>query len=271
MILNISVITYETPILNTRNKMRLEQIRIDGGTQARAKMNEDTVRTYAEALKDGVEFPPVVVFHDGKDHWLADGFNRYYAHQSIKRTEIEADVRRGNILDAKLYACGANATHGQPRTIADKRNSVLLVLNEAAWKGMSEREVARACNVSHTYVQIVKKSLATLPQAESSPKAEKKQIPKQEVPEYDPSDDMRETITALNEELEKATRAAAAGVLADGMENAQEIMDRQAEEIKTLQAELDGLKSTRDTMMVEIKELKKQCAYYQKKMKEIAK
>jgi uncharacterized coiled-coil DUF342 family protein len=82
---------------------------------------------------------------------------------------------------------------------------------------------------------------------------------------------MRETITALNEELEKATRAAAAGVLADGMENAQEIMDRQAEEIKTLQAELDGLKSTRDTMMVEIKELKKQCAYYQKKMKEIAK
>jgi uncharacterized coiled-coil DUF342 family protein len=55
------------------------------------------------------------------------------------------------------------------------------------------------------------------------------------------------------------------------MENAQEIMDRQAEEIKTLQAELDGLKSTRDTMMVEIKELKKQCSYYQKKMKEIAK
>jgi uncharacterized coiled-coil DUF342 family protein len=82
---------------------------------------------------------------------------------------------------------------------------------------------------------------------------------------------MRETITALNEELEKTSRAAAAGVLADGMENAQEIMDRQAEEIKTLQAELDGLKSTRDTMMVEIKELKKQCAYYQKKMKEIAK
>ena len=84
-------------------------------------------------------------------------------------------------------------------------------------------------------------------------------------------DDMREAISTLNEELEKANRAAAAGILAEGMEDARQIMERQAEEIKTLQAELDGLKSTRDTMMVEIKELKKQCAYYQKKMKEIAK
>lgn len=251
--------------------MRLDQIRIDGGTQARAKMSEETISAYADALKDGVQFPPVVVFHDGKDYWLADGFNRYYAHQTIKRTEIEADVRRGNILDAKLYACGANATHGQPRTNADKRNAVLLVLNETAWKGMSERDVARACNVSHTFVQIVKKSLATLPKEEVAPKAPKKQIPKEEAPEYDPLDDMRETITALNEELDKASRAAAAGVLADGMENAQEIMNRQAEEIKTLRAENDGLKATRDTMMVEIKELKKQCAYYQKKMKELEK
>jgi len=250
--------------------MRLSDIRIDGGTQARAKMSDETVQSYADALKDGVEFPPVVAFYDGKDYWLADGFNRYYACQMIKRTEIDADVRRGNILDAKLYACGANATHGQPRTIADKRNAVLLVLNESAWKGMSEREIARACNVSHTYVQIVKKSLATLPPAELAPKA-KKQLPKQEEPEYDPTDDMRESIAVLNEELEKASRAAAAGVLAEGMEDAQQIMERQAEEIKTLKAENDGLKATRDTMMVEIRELKKQCAYYQKKLKGLEK
>jgi hypothetical protein len=267
--LNFSVITYETPILNTRKAMRLDKIRIDGGTQARAKMSDETIRNYADALKDGVEFPPVLVFHDGVDYWLADGFNRYYAHKEIKRTEIEAEVRRGNILDAKLYACGANSAHGQPRTSADKRNAILLVLNEPAWKAMSEREVARACNVSHTLVQVVKRSLALMPQ--ESPKGTKKQIPKEEVPEYDPSDDLRETITALNEDLERATKAAAAGVLAEGMENAQEIMDRQYEEIKTLKAENDGLKATRDTMMVEIKELKKQCSYYQKKLKELTK
>ena len=249
--------------------MRLDQIRIDGGTQARAKMSEETVRNYADALKDGVEFPPVVVFHDGKDYWLADGFNRYYAHLSIKRTEIEAEIQRGNVLDAKLYACGANAAHGQPRTNADKRNAVMMVLSEGAWKGWSARDVALHCAVTHTFVNNVKKSLETVSTPEKAEK--KKTIPKQEEPEYDATDDMREAISTLNEELEKANRAAAAGILAEGMEDAREIMERQAEEIKTLQAELDGLKSTRDTMMVEIKELKKQCAYYQKKMKEIAK
>lgn len=250
--------------------MKLDQIRIDGGTQARAKMSEETVQTYADALKEGVEFPPVVVFHDGKDYWLADGFNRYYAYKSIGRNEIPADVQRGNILDAKLYACGANATHGQPRTNADKRNAVLMVLSEPAWKGFSAREVAQHCSVAHTFVNNIKKSLETVSTPEAKP-APKKQVPKEEIPDFDPMDEVRETITALNEELEKATRAAAAGVLAEGMENAREIMDRQAEEIKSLKAENDGLKATRDTMMVEIKELKKQCAYYQKKLKGLEK
>jgi hypothetical protein len=267
--LNISVITYETPILNTRNKMRLEQIRIDGGTQMRAKMSDETVKSYADALKEGASFPPVVVFFDGKDNWLADGFNRYFANKMIGRKEIDVDVVRGNVLDAKLYACGANATHGQPRTIADKRNAVLMILNEGACKDWSARQVAVHCAVTHTLVNSIKKSLEAASTPEKPEK--KKTIPKAEEPEYDAEDDMREAISTLNEELEKANRAAAAGVLADGMEDAREIMERQAEEIKTLKAELDGLKSTRDTMMVEIKELKKQCAYYQKKMKEIAK
>jgi ParB-like chromosome segregation protein Spo0J len=102
-------------------------------------------------------------------------------------------------------------------------------------------------------------------------KPAKKTVPKEVVPEYDPSDDMRESIAVLNEELEKANRAAAAGILSEGMEDAREIMERQAEEIKTLKAENDGLKATRDTMMVEIRELKKQCMYYQKKLKGLEK
>lgn len=104
-------------------------------------------------------------------------------------------------------------------------------------------------------------------QVEALKKPVKKTVPKEVVPEYDPADEMREAIAVLNEELEKANRAAAAGVLAEGMEDARQIMERQAEEIKTLRAENDGLKATRDTMMVEIRELKKQCAYYQKKLK----
>lgn len=254
--------------------MDLDMLRIGGGTQARAKMNPATIEEYASLLKDGVVFPPVVVFFDQKDYWLADGFNRYYAHQMIGRKEIDVEVKTGSILDAKLYACGANATHGQPRTHADKRNAVLMVLSESAWKGWSAREVAKHCAVTHTLVNAIKKELEanSTSQPNTKPSAVVKvPIPKQDEPEYDATDDMRETIDALNEELEKASRAAAAGVLADGMESASEIMERQAQEIKTLQAENDGLKAMRNTMQVEIKELKKQCAYYQKKLKELEK
>jgi hypothetical protein len=53
----------------------------------------------------------------------------------------------------------------------------------------------------------------------------KKTVPKEVVPDYDPSDDLRETITALNEELEKASRAAASSVSEAGMESAKEIMN----------------------------------------------
>jgi len=253
--------------------MKLDQIRIDGGTQARAKMSEDTVREYADLLKEGVKFPPVTVFYDGVDYWLADGFNRYYAHKSIKRDVIDIDIKQGSRLDAKLYACGANSAHGQPRTRADKRNSVLMVLNEPEWKGLSLREVAKICAVAHQFVGVVRKELEQVsfkdtPKPSSPPK---KTVPTNDAPEYDERDDMRETIATLNEELEVASRAAAAGVLLEGMEEAQAIMDRQAGEIKTLQAENDGLKATRDTMMVEIRELKKQCAYYQKKLKGLEK
>lgn len=120
--------------------------------------------------------------------------------------------------------------------------------------------------------QIAKLGKEKQADALKQPVAKKKAVPKQEQPtDYDPSDDAKEALAVLNEELDKAQRAAAAGVLGEGMESAAQIMERQAEEIKTLRAENDGLKATRDTMMVEIRELKKQCAYYQKKMKELAK
>lgn len=249
--------------------MRLEEIRIDGGTQARAKMSDVTIQDYADAMKDGAIFPPVTVFFDGSEYWLADGFNRYYAHKLISRQHIDIDIKQGTRLDAKLYAVGANSSHGQRRTNEDKRNAVLMVLSEPDWKGWSAREVAKHCAVSHWFVNDIKKSLEA-PSTQEKP-APKKKLPVVDAPEHDPMDDMREAIQALNEDLERATRAAAAGVLEDGMESAKEIMERQADEIKTLKAENDGLKATRDTMMVEIKELKKQCAYYQKKLKEIEK
>ena len=57
----------------------INSIRLDGGTQPRASIDFDTVFDYMDAMTDGADFPPVVVFYDGTHYWLADGFHRVKA------------------------------------------------------------------------------------------------------------------------------------------------------------------------------------------------
>lgn len=144
--------------------LALELIKIDGGTQSRATLNDQVVSEYAEAIKAGATFPPIVVFYDGKKHWLADGFHRFHAYQKAGRSKVAADIRQGTRRDAILHSVGANETHGLRRTRDDKRRAVLTLLNDAEWAAKPERWIATTANVSHTYVQKIRaEHLATLP------------------------------------------------------------------------------------------------------------
>jgi len=127
-------------------------VRIDGGTQSRAMLQDSVIEEYADAIKSGVEFPSIVVFYDGSDHWLADGFHRLRAFIAADRETIPADVRQGTRRDAILYSVGANETHGLRRTNDDKRRAVLTLLNDAEWSKWSDREIARRANVSDRFV-----------------------------------------------------------------------------------------------------------------------
>lgn len=132
--------------------LKTTQIRADGGTQPRAMLDGDTVDTYCDDLKNGATFPPVVVFYDGTTHWLADGFHRFYAHNKAMVTSIVADVRQGTRRDAVLYSVGANATHGKPRTNADKRRAVSLLLGDEEWSRRADAWIAEKCGVSQPFV-----------------------------------------------------------------------------------------------------------------------
>jgi len=92
--------------------MKVSDIRLDGGTQSRVGLDNNVINEYCEAMQEGAKFPPVVVFHDGKSYWLADGFYRVYAAMNAQILEIDADVRKGTVRDAKLYSMSANAKHG---------------------------------------------------------------------------------------------------------------------------------------------------------------
>ena len=98
-------------------------------------------------------YPPIVVFHDGTDHWLADGFHRLHAIFMTSEKAIEADVRQGTRRDAILFSVGANASHGLRRTNQDKRRAVETLLRDEEWAAWSDRKIAEACGVSHEFVR----------------------------------------------------------------------------------------------------------------------
>lgn len=133
-------------------KISLANIRVNGGTQSRAGINDDVVSDYAEAMQEGAEFPPLVVFFDGSTYWLADGFHRYEAASQAQQWEVMADIRQGTQRDAILHSVGANASHGLRRTNDDKRRAVLTLLNDEKWGAWTDREIARQCSVSHPFV-----------------------------------------------------------------------------------------------------------------------
>jgi hypothetical protein len=132
--------------------LALDKLRLDGGTQPREAIDPVVVSDYAESMRAGVQFPPIIVFYDGAVYWLADGFHRVKAALLAGLTDFPADVYQGAQREAILYSVGANATHGLRRSNADKRRAVLALLNDPEWSQLSDREIARRCNVSQPFV-----------------------------------------------------------------------------------------------------------------------
>jgi hypothetical protein len=142
-------------------RIPLAAITIDPAIQQRAAgTSPDVVADYAEAMRGGAAFPPidVVATADGI-HYVANGVHRWAAQQSAfpDVKDIECRVRPGTRDDALLFACGANAQHGVPRSRADKIKAVTTLLRNDLWSGWSDREIGRQCRVSHVFVADVRR------------------------------------------------------------------------------------------------------------------
>lgn len=257
--------------------MNLNAIRIDGGTQQRAVIDQETVEQYAELVKEGVEFPPVTVVFDGAETWLADGFHRWHAHKLAGKASIATHMIPGSQRDAILFSLGANAAHGLRRTQADKRKAVMTILEDFEWSEWSDREIARRCNVSVQLVQAVKHENSAGEKVSSSKmnnKGKKKKIePIVEVVdvEEEPQD---ESIKELIEEnIRLADRVAVAAMQATDEEKkqAEETIAELREQIRVLEIELASVKISRDTFQTENAQMKKQIQMLNKKIKSLEK
>ena len=138
----------------------LDNIRTDGDTQARVELNQFVIDSYALAMEKGDTFPPITLFCDGSDYWLADGFHRVEAAAQVGIDRLDAEVRDGDRRDALLYACGANAKHGVLRSNRDKRHAVEILLADEKWGEWSDREIARCCGVSNRLVSTLRHELS---------------------------------------------------------------------------------------------------------------
>lgn len=120
------------------------------GLQIRVKMDQDVILDYADAMKAGKKFPPLLTFFDGESYFLADGFHRLHAAKELSLLKIACEVRDGTRADARLAACGANQEHGLQRKNQDKRQAVKVVLElRPEW---SNRMIAEHVGVHHDMV-----------------------------------------------------------------------------------------------------------------------
>lgn len=138
----------------------LKDIRTDGGTQCRvfAESERDEVAAgYAQLLQQGEDLcsgrEPIVFRDAKKNNWLADGHLRYQAHGIAGLRVMRCEIRPGSQRDAILFSTGANRTHGLTRTNADKRNAVLILLNDPEWCKWSGRKIAAQAGVAEGLVR----------------------------------------------------------------------------------------------------------------------
>jgi hypothetical protein len=269
--------------------IEISRIKTDGGTQPRVSTHQETVAEYREAYKAGIKMPPVTLFFDGTEYWLADGFHRFWAAKEAGLTEIYEEIHPGTLRDAILFSLSANAKHGLRRTNADKRKAIQTLLDDPEWRGWSNEKIAEVCAVSPHTVADAKKShsanaelavnshsanaelepvtyttkhgttatmrtanIGKLKPAEPDPEPAPEEPPE---PEYTPLDEAMDTIRDLQDALALAN----AGDISEAdRSQAADLIARLREEVRILTIKLAAVTASRDHFQIENGELKKQ-------------
>jgi DNA-binding transcriptional regulator YhcF (GntR family) len=236
-------------------------------------------------MKEGAKFPALIVFNDGSNYWLADGFHRYFANKTNGEIEVECDVQQGTQRDAMLYAFGANGGRGLKLSHEDNREIITRMLQDEEWKQWSDTQIAKHIGVSKMTVGRVRHALEeqgkvapkktrkyvdkhgkesemnTENISETSKKTQekKKAAPKKEAkkekpaisPEFeDKIAELTDTITQLSEENTLLKDKIAIGQW-DASEiekiDAEELIADLRKQIKSLEMENNSLRESRDT------------------------
>ena len=140
-------------------ELRVDEIRVLADIQPRANsLSQSHVDDMCETLAAGKELPPIVVYYSQTDdYFLSEGFHRIEAYRRSGRATIPAEIRTGDLNDAKLNAMASNQTHGLKRTNDDKRRAVGEVMKlKPEW---TNRRIAEYVGVTHSLVNDIRRVL----------------------------------------------------------------------------------------------------------------
>lgn len=134
-------------------EISIHDIRRDGGTQPRAELDENHIEDLVFALSQGAVFDAILLYFDGVNYWLTDGFHRLAA--TIRRSidKIKAEVRQGTQQDAQWHSFTVNQHQSLKRSNADKQRAIIGALKHAYGHLKSNKEIARHCGVSEISIK----------------------------------------------------------------------------------------------------------------------
>ena len=80
----------------TLEHLDVTMLQIDATIQQRVNLRDDLISEYADAQQNGAVLPPIIVFRDGDDDWVADGFHRCAALIKTGQKAVHAEIRQGS-------------------------------------------------------------------------------------------------------------------------------------------------------------------------------
>jgi len=101
--------------------IKIKDLVLDEKYYPRLKVGWKTAYAYAQAMKTGAKFPPVLVGLFKGKKYLLDGWHRIEAYKNNKEEYIEAElILFKNEKEMFLAAVRCNAVHGKPYSIQEK-------------------------------------------------------------------------------------------------------------------------------------------------------
>lgn len=132
--------------------LSIDVLTLDNEVASRCQIYKGIVAEYANAMRQGSEFPPVTVFFNGAEFILVDGFHRIHAKKANGACTILADVWQGGYRDAILYATRANIGSDLKLTDADIRRNINKLIGDPEWSVWYDLDIAWQCGSSDELV-----------------------------------------------------------------------------------------------------------------------